>query len=315
MENQTQIITKRNLPKEVFLHLLAVITLYWSAISFTTLLFQFINYFIPDALAQDYYPRIYLGPLRFAISSLIIVFPVFIFVSRVLYKSYIQDSEKREFKLRKWLLYFTIFVAALVIIGDLVGTINIFLGGDLTSKFILKALSVLFVAAIIFGYYIDDVRREKPSKSTKYFAWGASVIVLIVLISGFFIAGSPMQERLVRFDEQRVSDLQNIQSVITNYWQRKAMLPEKLDDLNDSIAGYAPPQDPETKNSYEYIIVDSSNLIFELCAVFDKKSAGPAPSTAPVSSPYGKNWNHEAGRVCFERTIDKQLYPPLNKTK
>ena len=25
------------------------------------------------------------------------------------------------------------------------------------------------------------------------------------------------------------------------------------------------------------------------------------------------NWQHSAGRVCFERTIDKQLYPPFSK--
>ena len=52
MENE--ILPKRNIPRDLFLHLLAIVTLYWSAISFTTLLWQFINYFFPDAL---YYYR------------------------------------------------------------------------------------------------------------------------------------------------------------------------------------------------------------------------------------------------------------------
>src|SRR5438132_4874360 len=43
----------------------------------------------------------------------------------------------------KWLIYLTLFVAALIIIGDLVSLIYNFLGGDVTIKFVLKALSVL----------------------------------------------------------------------------------------------------------------------------------------------------------------------------
>jgi len=317
MNNKTQnIVGKRNLPKEVFLHLLAMITLYWSAIGFITLLFQCVNYLVPDVLADNFYPGRYLGPLRFAISSLIIVFPVFILTSWILYKSYMKDSEKREFKLRKWLLYFTIFTAALIIIGDLVRVIYGFLGGEITLRFILKALSVLFVASIIFGYYIDDVRRERPSKSARYFVWLASFVVLIAIIGGFLLAGSPAEQRLLRFDEQKINDLQNIQANIINYWQRKEKLPETLNDLKDSIAGYGVPIDPQTKKSYEYVV--KGDLSFELCAVFNKafnKAESSLYTQEPIYYPgnFSESWNHGIGRVCFERTIDKQLYPPLNK--
>ena len=66
---------KRNIPRDLFLHLLAIVTLYWSAITFVTLLWQYINYFFPSAL--DYYGGMS-GTIRFAVSCLIIVFPVFI---------------------------------------------------------------------------------------------------------------------------------------------------------------------------------------------------------------------------------------------
>ncbi len=315
MENKTQIIKKRNLPKEVFLHLLAMVTLYWSAVSFITLLFQYVNYFIPDVLNRGYYISSYTGPLRFALSSLIIVFPVFIFVSWLLYKSYVEDTEKREFKLRKWLLYFTIFVSALVIIGDLVSTINTFLGGEITLRFVLKAFSILLVAALIFWYYIDDVRRDRPSEKARYFAIVVSVIVLVGIVGGFIISGSPMRERLIRFDAQKANDLQNIQSNIINYWQRKEVLPGNLNDLQDNISGYKNPVDPQTNSQYEYSV--KGNTSFELCANFNlpnQDSQGKATMSIP---PYGydQNWTHGAGKVCFERTIDAQLYPPLNKTK
>ena len=160
---------KRNLPRDVFMHLLAIVTLYWSAISFVTLLWQFINYYFPDALNRYYSQLAFSGLMRFAVASLIIVFPVFILVSRYLNKIYARESAVRESKIRKWLIYFTLFVASLVIIGDLITVINFFLGGEITVRFVLKALSVLLVAGLVFGYYLDDVRREKPAKTGKYF--------------------------------------------------------------------------------------------------------------------------------------------------
>src|SRR3989344_5234922 len=171
------ILPKRNIPRDVFLHLLAIVTLYWSAVTFVTLMWQYINYFFPDVL--DYYPASFNEPMRFAVSSLFIVFPVFILVSWYLNKIYSREAVVRESKIRKWLLYLTLFIASLVIIGDLITVINIFMGGEITTRFILKALSVLLVAGVVFGYYLDDVRRETPTKSAKYFAWATGVIILI----------------------------------------------------------------------------------------------------------------------------------------
>jgi len=318
MQTQTP---KRNLPRDVFLHLLAIVALYWSAVSFVTLCWQYINYFFTDALDGRYYNYgMGSSPIRFAVASLIIVFPVFLLVSWFLNKIYSKESEVRESKIRKWLIYLTLFIAALVIIGDLISVINTFLGGEITIRFVLKALSVLLVAGVVFGYYLDDVRRSVPSKLTKYFAGAVSVIVLVAVVGAFFIVGSPMKARLAQFDQQKVNDLQNIQYQVVNYWQRKSQLPQNLDELNDSISGYFAPLDPETDNPYEYTIKDSKNLIFELCAVFNldsKTQLGVKPMAAypAIYDGISQNWEHSSGRVCFERKIDKQLYPPIDKIK
>lgn len=313
---------KRNLPRDVFLHLLVIVTLYWSSISFVALIWQYINYFFPDVLNRYYNYFSFTGPIRFAVSSLIIVFPVFILVSWYLNKIYAREAVVRESKIRKWLLYLTLFISSLVIIGDLVSVINTFLGGELKIRFFLKALSVLLVALVIFWYYLDDVRRENPSKLAKSFALSTSAVVLIAVIGAFFIVGSPATARLVQIDQQKISDLQNIQSQIVNFWQRKEKLPEKLSDLDDPISGFAVPTDPQTKAGYEYAVKDSAGLVFELCAEFNKQGTDinryyePMPVSEPIKGgQYSYNWDHEADRVCFERTIDKELYPPLNKVK
>jgi len=307
---------KRNLPRDVFLHLLAIVTLYWSAISFITLCWQYINYFFPDVLNYGYYD--FGSSIRFAVSSLIIVFPIFILVSWFLNKIYTKESQVRESKIRKWLIYLTLFVSSLVIIGDLVFVINTFLGGEITARFILKALSVLLVAGMVFGYYLDDVRRATPSKSAKYFGGGAAMLILLAIVGSFFIIGSPMKARLQQLDQRRVNDLQNIQYQVVNYWQRKGELPKNLADLNDSISGYIVPVDPENK-PYEYTIKNAVILNFELCAVFSTEYVGgldgrkSVPAYPVYDGMASQTWDHAAGRVCFDRTIDKQLYPPLEK--
>jgi hypothetical protein len=315
MENEIQ--PKRNLPRDLFLHLLAIVTLYWSAVTFVTLLWQYINYFFPDVLNKVYYMS-FSGPIRFAIASLIIVFPVFILVSWFLNGIYAKEYVVRESKIRKWLIYLTLFISALVIIGDLVAVINTFLGGEITVRFFLKALSIIVVAALIFGYYLDDVRRDTPSGKGKYFAIGTAIVVLVAVVGAFFIVGSPATARLIQFDQTKINDLSAIQSQIVNYWQRKEVLPNSLADLEDPISSYKIPNDPQTNQPYEYNVKDAANLSFELCATFNKEGDNQYGQTRPMM-PYEKgfnsdSWQHSAGRTCFERKIDKQLYPPLNKT-
>ena len=310
---------KKNTPRDVFLHLLAMVTLYWSAVTFITLLWQYINYFFPDILRTYYGSNASTDLIRFAVASLIIVFPIFILVSWYLNKLYAKEAQVRESRIRKWLIYLTLFITSLVIIGDLVSVINIFLEGEITTRFILKALSVLLVAGVVFGYYLDDVRKSTPSKSAKYFVWATSAIVLIAVVGAFFIIGSPAGARLTQFDQQKVSDLREIQNQILNYWQGKEKLPERLADLEDSISGFVVPFDPQKDKGYvyEYNIIDAENLSFELCATFNKQ--GGYNNEYERAMPYPEltkgqyNWEHSAGRICFKRTIDKELYPPLNK--
>ena len=140
----------------------------------------------------------------------------------------------------------------------------------------------------------------------------ASIVIAVVaaaVIAGFFIVGSPQEERARRFDDRRVQDLQTLQWEIINYWQLKQVLPQALAMLKDDIRGFTPPVDPESGASYEYAA--KGTLIFELCAIFNRenKETGSVPK---VPYPYGgmENWQHGAGRTCFTRTIDKDLYPP-----
>lgn len=299
-------------PKDVFMHLLMIAMLYVGTFSFISLWFDYINFLFPDAL--NYYYQGILDGVLWSTATLIVVFPVFILLSWLLGKEMALEPEKRELRIRKWLVYLTLFIAAIAIIVDVVRLVYNFLGGELTMPFFLKIFVVLLVAAAVFGYYLWDVRRKSGTESVipKTFAWGVSIVVLGSIIGGFFLIGSPAHQRDVRLDNQRVGDLQNIQSRVVSYWQQKNILPEKISDLEDSISGFFPPVDPDGV-AYEYIVKDS--LTFELCATFKTTSVGNDTSgrTKPmpigfVGDPYNQNWNHDVGRTCFSRPIDPELY-------
>jgi len=77
------------------------------------------------------------------------------------------------------------------------------------------------------------------------------------------------------------------------------------------------PTDPETEQSYEYRVKSASEPSFELCTTFNLEQKGQGqmqPKTPyPVDGGLFQNWDHPAGRYCFERKIDKELYPPFSK--
>jgi len=142
----------------------------------------------------------------------------------------------------------------------------------------------------------------------KNFAWGVSLIVAIAVIGGFFVAGSPFKQRLVRFDSQKVSDLQAIQYEILRFWQQKDRLPTALSELEDSITGFRVPMDPQTNGSYVYHAREA--LSFELCATFNlpsEESRVAVPRFEPIGFPES-NWEHPEGEYCFPRTIDPELH-------
>lgn len=295
-------------PKDVFMHLLVIVTLYFSAASFLTLLFQYVNVWFPDPLFSGGYTLQYQGPLRFAISSLIIVFPGFMVTSWLLTKEYRKDINARNMRLRKWLIFFTLFLATIIIGGDLVSIVYNFLDGELTMRFFLKALSVLLVAGTIFGYYLWDVHQEKPARDLRMIAWPVIAVVFAAVIGGFFIAGSPQQQRLYRLDEKRVNDLSSLESAVYGYWSEKKTLPETLANTTPYIYTSTLPTDPTTGGAYEYHVTGTQT--FELCAQFSKSSDDASSSMSSYIYSKGVNsWNHPAGRYCFSREISNDTYP------
>lgn len=308
-------------PKDFFYHLTATIALYAGIIALINLSFSVINYYFPDALAGYFYANTVAWP----ISMLIVLVPILYVLEWLIKKDIRSIPEKAEIWVRRWRIYLTLFLTGAVIAGDLVVLINTYLNGEISSRFVFKVLAIIIILGIVFAYYILE-KINPYSKVKATLSYIGFAIVAVAIVSGFIAVGSPTKQRNMRFDSQRVYDLQNIQSQVVSYWQQKGELPTTLENLKDPLSYSVIPVDPENKTSYVYSR-KGGPFSFELCATFalpyedtqGKGSYGYGQggmyTTRAYPSPIGleDNWKHQAGLSCFTRTIDTEKYPPTPK--
>ncbi|MSR67548.1 hypothetical protein EXS65_01840 [Candidatus Peribacteria bacterium] len=294
--------------RDAFFHLLAFTTLYATVISLVILAFTYIGRWFPDPALMDYAYASSgdFSSIRWSIAVIVISFPMFLFLSRILHREFQAKPEKLNSGVRRWLTYLTLFVTSCALIGDGITLLFTLLSGELTLRFVLKVLAVLVLSGLPFGYYftalrIDHEQYAKSSIHAKYL-WSSVAIVLVFLLCGIVIVGSPMQGRAEKFDEQRISDLRAIQNEIYNvvYGQERGVpvpagvkvLPKTLPKDLQTVAANALYEklriaDPETTAPYVYKTRGTS---FELCATFAlERDLG-----------YDIFWNHPASEKCFE---------------
>jgi len=333
-------------PKFFFLSLGVLGSLITVVSSFLTLAFQTLNFKFPDALNATYqygYSSYNYDGARMAIATLIIFFPIFLILMKYWVRTVKGGLGRVDEVLRRWMIYIVLFLSAVMVAVDLVTLVRYFVAGEITTRFILKVAVTLIVAGYVGVYYMYSLKGKSKMWGFSMNTWvpiKSSILVLALVIWSFTVIGTPQMQRAWRLDDRRVQDLQSIQWQVINYWQQKQKLPEKITDLSNPISGFMLPVDPEFEKgkTYEYSLKDANALTFELCGTFSAKMPQgwveyggrdviPYPTIeggygggkdVAVSYPWpggtsNDSWDHEIGRTCFERTIDKDLFPPYPK--
>lgn len=294
--------SSQNNAKFAFWYLLSLVALIFMALSTGQVIFQVINKYIPE-FTSSYSPTFDAGVLKFAISSLIISIPLYFLTARQIERSLEKQELMKEAAVRRWLTYFILFVASVVIIVWLIMTINNFLGGELTSRFLLKSLTVIIISGLIFSYYLYDIKRAEVTKRDmiiNIFLVVGLVLTIGSLVTAFFINESPAEARARRHDVQVLSNFDQITTTIQNYYTEKNALPENFADLNDQTPylNAAALQDPKTGQAYDYHI--TSETEYELCATFETNNIEPSNT---YDYTYADRWPHEVGYQCLKQKV------------
>ncbi len=281
---------------DFFLYFGILIALYTSTVSLLSVIFSLINKWLPDTTVNYYGSGFEDSGIRFALSTLIIFFPVFIYLSRLATKALVVAPDKKDMWVRRWFYFLTLFLTGLAMAIDLSTLVYSFIGGeDLTWRFVLKVLVVFIVTFGLFRFYINELRRDvsiiEPKR--KYLKYSVIVFVVVIIIIALISVGSPTKQRKLKQDVQRINDLSQINSEINNYYSRNTKLPMTLNDLIKSGGYYVPNlKDSVTLKDYDYIIIDSQS--YKLCAEFSL----PSPKKTQTDI-----WDHKIGNECFERSV------------
>jgi hypothetical protein len=293
--------------RDAFLYLLSFSTLATWASALGSMLFQFIDQWLPDPVIRQQF-----GNMRTAVTwqmaSIAVAFPIFLLVMRTILREAQDRPERLQSGVRKWLTYIALLLTAGGMICDLICFFDYFLTGELTSRFVLKALTVMLICGAIFLYYLASLHWDRDinvavvRRRSFKFAIGAAAVVAAAFSIGLGVAGTPEVQRRIEADHRRMQDLRAIASAVHSWRQRTVESPDPLPaTLPEFIGkGIARSQivDPETGRVYEYRV--KSGTVYELCAAFSSpEEAEQARQT--------QFWYHGAGRTCF--TLDAAGQP------
>lgn len=295
--------------KDFFLNLGFFVALYTLVGNLISLLFTIINTAYPKITNGYNYSGS--SSISWPVATLIILFPIFILLAWFLEKQYKAEPDKQDSIIRRAFTYITLFVSGCVIVGDLITVVYYFIDGqEITIGFILKVLVLLIIVSSIFIYFISDLRNKLTPRLRIFWRIFAGAIIAGSIIWGFAVLGTPATQRLVKYDEQKVSDLQNINNQVTNYYSIKGILPTTLAEMANGNFFIAL-TDSQTGKPYEY--QKTGETTYDLCAEFNKASNDNRNIARPVS-PFGDfSWTHPAGRYCFKETINPRDFPFLKQ--
>ena len=290
-----------NAAKFAFFYMLSLVALIFMALNTGIIVFQIVNKSIADVIDQ-YSGRYSPSLLKVAMSSLIISTPIFYLTIRQIYKSLFSGALDKNSGVRKWLTYSILFISSVVMIGWLIGIVNSFFEGDLTIKFILKAITAIGIAAGVFTFYLYDIKREevlgKKDKVIRGYFYGSLAVIVAVFTSSLFFVESPTETRNRKMDSAILSSFNKISTAINDYYNDEKKLPESLEEIAVEFSHVTDRdlKDQVTDKKYEYRIV--SDRKYEFCATFRTSN-----KDVPTPDYLEGLWPHDAGYQCLRQRV------------
>jgi Domain of unknown function (DUF5671) len=145
--------------REAFLYLVLFILLGMVAWHLGSLLFALIDLAVRDEMEEVYAYTSRETQIRSGVSGLVVGAPLFIWIAAHIRKQRRSNPAMQRSRVRKWLTYLTLVIAACTLIGDAISLVYNFLSGDLTTRLLLKLAVIAGIAGAIFLYFMRDAER------------------------------------------------------------------------------------------------------------------------------------------------------------
>lgn len=141
----------------IFLHLLAFTTLYIVGVGASVVATSLADYFFEDPIQRGFSQ----DTLRLGLAMLVVAYPVFLAIRWSIARKQKSGGIPIHMLVRSILGYLTLFVVTVTAVIDLTMIVYTFIGGGLTGRFFIKAISVLVVVGLGFAYCLFEVKENK----------------------------------------------------------------------------------------------------------------------------------------------------------
>jgi type II secretory pathway pseudopilin PulG len=282
--------------------------------------FSAINLNFPDRLDQygNYYYsyKSTLDAMRLAISVLVFSLPLYLVLAWLGFRETRSVTPVTEpvnrypvLGISRWIVYLTVSITVAFALGTLSTLVYKFLGGEISTRFVLKCFVLLVVIAVSSIYYFESLRVGQSKLALKIHGTVIALLVIVSIVIGFVYIGSPMDQRALELDEQRSSALSQVDQAVQMHADSQQRLPATIDEA--SIVYYGGKSsfvDPVTGKAIEYKVV--SDTQYQVCATFETDTTKfEDMSNSMVRGAYESFMSHPAGRHCFDRSV---VFPQRN---
>jgi hypothetical protein len=153
---------------DAFEHILLFISLYIMAMDIAAILNYFVDKWFPGVVVNNNSYNYLMSNsdwqltlLRCYLAALIVSVPLFSFFFLDITKRTLKNPLIRHIKARKILIYFTLIITFLIMIGEIIGILYTLLSGNVTLNFILHFTVTLLVSGTVFTYYFWQIKEDR----------------------------------------------------------------------------------------------------------------------------------------------------------
>jgi hypothetical protein len=146
--------------RDAFLYLLYFITLSFWVVGLGNLLYVLIAHAFPEAVRYDY-GRSLMDEIAFQLATIIVALPAFLAIHRIIARELAHRPDLYESGVRSWLTYVALVFAGLTVLVDAIWTLQAFLTGTVTTRFLLDSLVLAVLGGGVFAYYLATLQPRR----------------------------------------------------------------------------------------------------------------------------------------------------------
>lgn len=281
-----------------FLYLIQFIALGFTAGGVGSVLFYLISSRTENPIdpCLDIQAVIYQEGLQFGIAAILIASPIFFILAWLINRHLFEGKIRNNAPVRRWLIYIVLVATGMTVITDLVQILITYLNGTLATPFLLKSLTVLVLAAMIFAFYLWDINKKTTEKVTNsansLWFFSAIVICVAVLVVAFINLESPETKRLRNNDRDLINNIYEISNTVNSFVSSKHVMPK---DLNELTPYYTLDVSINKKFIDQVTYKVTGDRTYQLCADFATDNQKEAECES-----MGRYKLHQVGYQCLD---------------